>query len=454
MIRTRYLALTLALFLLAAMAISVSAQKDDDEDDYDVDLSGRAQYVLTPHFRVHYTLRGEDAVTEEYVDEVVLALEHSWQVQIVEMGWAAPPPDDGKGGDDLYDVYLMDLTDDEALGITYPQGVIGDNPNSPAEEEWSSTSYLAVENDFDAYASSPEEVISLMRATVAHEFNHGIQFGYDIADAHDWIYEATASWIETATVGEDQDATGYVYEVYRDPAICFGSIAGEYDSSLHYGDWLLLDHLAQDHGVEAVRDLWEEVANVEGFEVWENFLPTLDTDVETLFASYHLRNLARDYALGTQFRASVRLTDTVAKAGTWTYEAMGVQELGANYLALDLEPGVYNVAVEKDQGRDLTLWGFGIKGTAVETFSLDREGLIDTTGFDEFYLMVFNPEYDDDLEECDAISYDLRIEPAPGENGLAFMEDNRFRSFDGSKMRRRVTDFEVKVLNTGEWGRS
>lgn len=451
MIRTRRLALMIALLFIAAMSFSVSAQKS--EDDYDVKLSGSANYVLTPHFRVHYTLSGEDAVTEDYVDEVVLALEHAWQVQIIEMGWAAPPPDDGKGGDGLYDVYLMDLTEDEALGITYPQDVYGDNPNSPAEEEWSATSYLAVENDFEDYATSPEEVISLMRATVAHEFNHGIQFGYDIADAHDWIYEATAAWIETVTVGEDQDATGYVYEVYRDPALCFGSIAGEYDSSLHYGDWLLIDHLAQEFGTDFVRTLWESVAQVEGFEVWEDLLATRDTDMDILFAGYHLRNLARDYALGDLFRSSVRLTDTITKPNTWSYEANGVQELGVNYLALDVEPGVYSVAVEKDSGRDLTLWALGVKGTAVETFSLEREALIDTSSYDDFYLMVFNPEYDDDLEECDPITYDLLIEPAPGEDGQAFMDQNRFRTFDGSKMRRRITDFEEKLLNTGEWVR-
>ncbi|GAB4578920.1 MAG: hypothetical protein Fur0022_16570 [Anaerolineales bacterium] len=80
-------------------------------------LSGTVRFVDTEHFRIFYTLAGEDAVQlqddngnaiPDYVEEMGLALEKSWDIQIEQLGWTAPPPDGEVGGDDRYDIYLED----------------------------------------------------------------------------------------------------------------------------------------------------------------------------------------------------------------------------------------------------------------------------------------------------------------------------------------------------------
>jgi hypothetical protein len=82
---------------------------------------------------------------------------------------------------------------------------------------------------------------------------------------------------------------------------------------------------------------------------------------------------------------------------------------------------------------------------------LDRSGVINPGDYDDFYLMIYNPTYDDDLGECEAISYDLRIEPT-SEDAAGRLSETRFRSFDGKFMRERIRVFDEKVLAGQEWG--
>jgi len=274
---------TLSLIGTLMLAATLTLQT---AEPYDVTLSGNAQFTDTAHFRIHYTLTGIDAVTPDYVSAAAEALELAWTVQIERLGWAAPPSDAGRGGSDLYDVFLKDLTDEDALGVTSAEDIVRDNPNTPETESYAAASILYVENDFAGVDfADGQDAISLMRATVAHEFNHAVQFGYDYIDAHDWIYEASAVWMETQTVGVDQDATGYVSANYEYPEICFGSVMNDSDSELHYGEWLFVDHLAQEYGAEVVRAVWEQSRELEGFAALEAALePYMDMTLPAVTA--------------------------------------------------------------------------------------------------------------------------------------------------------------------------
>ncbi|MEO8394603.1 MAG: MXAN_6640 family putative metalloprotease, partial [Chloroflexota bacterium] len=269
---------------------------DDSLLKYDVHMTGTELTRDSEHFRFHYTKSGSDAVTSAFLGAVVRAFENAWHVEIDKLGWPKPPSDGVMGGSDLYDIYVMDVvgSSDEALGITSPEADVADNPNTSEVEDYASTSYIAIDNDFhDVDFLAGQDAVTVMRSTAVHEFHHAIQMGYDGNESHSWLSEATATWMESIAAGKDQDATGYVETAFQYPEVCFGSDST--DSTLIYGEWPFLQLLTDDFGKDAVMNLWRQIADFEGFDALEHYLRTVDTDVPHELARYRIKNLARDY---------------------------------------------------------------------------------------------------------------------------------------------------------------
>lgn len=384
--------------------------------EYGIELSGTRQTRDSEHFRFHYTRSGRDAVDATFLDAVIQAFEDSWMVEVDQMGWPPPPADDVMGGNGLYDVYIMDSigTGEEALGFASPELFVQDNPNTPEVEEYAATSYIAIDNDFDdvEFLENQDE-ITVMRATAFHEFHHAIQFGFDGAEPHHWIAEATSAWMETVAAGTDQDATGYVATAYDYPELCFGTTAE--DESIMYGEWTFMQFLTDEFGKEAVHDLWRELADYEGFEALEQLLAGYGTTVPQEVARYRLKNLARDYKLAPLFDATVWLENTITGTGVWTYgdSGSGVQELGANYFEFQSPRGVYDVEL-RSSNRRLELWAVGLQKTGLDAIALGRGGGIDNSRYEAMYLMVFNSAYDNDVEDCSYADYEIAVTTGKG----------------------------------------
>lgn len=373
-----------------------------------VNLGDGAAFVDTEHFRIHYTFEGKDAVSQEFLDAVTLAAEGSYAFQIGELGFVPPPSDQWMGGDSRYDIYLKDLigTGEGALGYAVPESTVSDNPNSPEIESHAGTSYLVVENDFmDVDGGTP---IQLMRATVAHEFNHLVQFGYDTDEPHNWVFEATSTYMETITFPEDQDATGYVSTAYQYPELCFGTINDPGFGAVQYGEWTVMQAMADAYGQTFVPDLWRNLAHLDGFAALEATLAAYGSQTLPEFiAMQRTRNLARDYDLAPLFDATVWLEEVINDTGRWTYTGEGIQELGANYFSLALDGDFYDVRLINDDGA-LILYALGVDGEQVEVIPLGRGGVVEPARYDNFYLMVFNPVYDENLSDC--VYYDYQID--------------------------------------------
>lgn len=378
-----------------------------------VRLSGTPRVLDTAHFRIHYTLEGADDTQEAYVELVAQILEEVWRIQIDEMRWPAPPPDRGRDGDDRYDVYIASLKkeDDLTMGYTSSDEVIGDHPNTTAVEEYASTSFLVIENDFSESMSDDERanLETLLRATIAHEFHHAIQMGYDYSETHSWYMEATATWMETATFDNAQDATGYVTSNFTYPELCFGTLDDPDGGFLQYGDWMFIQSLVDAHGENIVRELWKNIAFYEGLEPLAQTLSNHGETIPQALARYRAQNLARDYTLAPQFDSTVWMEAIIRSAGEWSPVGEGVQELGANYYYLKQKPGVYRVSLDDDSGL-LEVWAVGIRDGQVEAFLLGSDGAVSTEGYSYVYLMVFNPVYDDDVSDCAFYPYSLHIE--------------------------------------------
>ncbi len=383
---------------------------------YEVPLSGAEQTLDSEHFRFHYTKSGADAIQEAFFDAIVHAFEDAWTIEIDKLGWPPPPDDTVMGGNALYDVYVLDVvgSDDAALGITSPELFVGDNPHTPAVETYASASYIAIDNDFRSVDFiEGQTATTIMRATAIHEFHHAIQFGFDGAEPHSWLAEATSTWMETMAAGKDQDATEYVSTALQYPELCLGTVAE--DSSIMYGEWTFLQLLTDDFGADAALELWQQAADYEGFEALEKMLEAHGSSVPREAARYRIKNLARDYNLAPLFHATVWLENTITGKGTWTHSDSidGVQELGANYLKFSAPPDVYDVELRGDDHK-LELWAIGVTKDRLDAIALGRGGGIDTRSYDEAYLMVFNPTYDNDVEECAATDYSIKVMTGKG----------------------------------------
>jgi hypothetical protein len=389
-------------FVLVVQLVDASVvDAIEDTSNQAVSLSGPVQILETDHFRIHYTLAGSDATTEEYVREFAATLEEMYDLQINRIGWYAPPVDE-RG---LYDAYLADVIGTElgALAYARPIDFVGDNPNSPMEERDAAIGILVVDNDYEIEGANVDPQ-TLMRASTTHEFNHVIQFGYDADEELFWIFEATAVWTETVTVGDEQDATGYIEQNHEYPELCFAT--EEQGGSLAYGDWTMLETLVDRHGERIVLRIWENAIEGDGLEIIETTLAEYGETLPEAVAIWRARNLAMDYDLGGLFPRPVWIENEIDDFGDWTFEGSGVQELGANYFTLDLNG---TVEFELDGPNFLDLWVIGIDGDEAQAFNLAQGGTIDLSGYDNAYAMVIHMETPGNLGSCDYEDYEIQI---------------------------------------------
>lgn len=385
-----------------------------------VQFSGPRQVYDTENFRIHYTLEGKDATTLEFVELVAQTMEEVYDIQINQLGWAAPPPDGQLGGDSRYDVYLLELLGEEVesrlLGYNSPEGPEGDNPNTAEVEPSAVPSYLVIDNDYAQDQLEDGTSIQVMRATAAHEFHHGIQFGYDAGrNEFRMFYEATASWMETITFPDEEAATGYVEQVFTYPELCFAA-QGDADVTglAVYGTWLFLQSLADTHGDDAPIRLWENIAQYDGWEALEATLQDYGDTLTEMVARYHLQNLVRDYAMTPNFAdRTVWLENNITGPGSWTFTGQGIQELAANYFAFAPGSGAFNVSVAGDDG-SIELWAVGIKGPQATVFYLGRGADVVTRDFDEMYIVAFNTTIAEDVTSCNYAGYSIEVGAGTG----------------------------------------
>lgn len=366
-----------------------------------ITLSGEPRTLQTEDFVVHYTLDGDDATTEAYAIAVGEALQHSFEEQIVRMGWAEPVRDEAG----LYHAYIADA--EGSMGVAYPVETVFDNPNTNIREPLASRAIFLIENDFAGFDHKEAPPISLMRATATHEFAHIVQYGYDSQEGLDWLYEATSSWIETVTVGADQDATDYTETDYESPHLCWTTS----ESGFNYSQWTLLASLAEQYGERVVVDIWENTVELDGFATVETSLNDVGTTIPEALQRWRAQNFARDYDLAPVFPRAVRLHHTLRAPGRWVSKG-GPQELGANYIALEMS-GRHRFDLDTDG--DLELIALGQRDGQIDVIPLGQSGVVDLDAYDYAALMVFNRALPAMPGQCSSQSY--TITSAPTING-------------------------------------
>jgi hypothetical protein len=165
-------------------------------------------------FRIHYDTAGvsipsyiNNASIETNIQEVVKTLDSTYSFEVDYLGYPVPPPDGNEGGDNLYDVYI----------INQPSSLYGftlfENEIEPGSKKF--TSYFVIDNNYTGY---PSEGVYGLRITAAHEFHHAIQGGNYIYRSSDtYFHELTSTAFEEFVYDDVNDYLQYLSSYFAHP---------------------------------------------------------------------------------------------------------------------------------------------------------------------------------------------------------------------------------------------
>ena len=248
------------------LARPTSGQTQPGEEGYDPAATEHS--FCSAHFCIHW-VTGDPQPPErndmpplasddgddipDYVQTMSQVFENVFAVENVQMNWREPTPDGTRGGDmNKVDVYIKQLGN---------QGIFGYSTPDPGQETNSQAAYLVMDNDF-SHAEYPRytDPLAPMQVTAAHEYNHVLQFGYDVLqDA--WMFESTAVWMEDRVYDDVNDYVSYLTawaQLTQVPLTAFNS--SDLTDQLNikvYGDAVWNRWLDAHYGQELIRGAWE-----------------------------------------------------------------------------------------------------------------------------------------------------------------------------------------------------
>lgn len=167
-------------------------------------------------FRVHFDTTGYNAPSyssllspRQNAMEVAKALDSAYNFEVNYLGYLPPPNDNGNGGDNLLDIYLLTIGPGY-YGSTYWEDVIDNDKKTY-------TSYIEMD---PAFASGfYTHGLDAMKVTAAHELHHSIQIGNytNRYDDDGFFYELTSTSMEEFVFDDVNDYYGYIKNYFNHP---------------------------------------------------------------------------------------------------------------------------------------------------------------------------------------------------------------------------------------------
>jgi len=223
------------------------------------------------HFCVHWVDQGLDAPNPadadgngipDFVERVLRVAERVHRVENDKLGWREPKSDGRKGGGrgvGKTDIYLSQIGG-ELFGYAAPDiGQAGKHHRIPRRLY----GYLVLDNDYSAFEFPGTTQAHDLEVTLAHEYNHILQFGYD-AFQDPWFAESSAVWMEDQVFNGINDYLRYVRRwVHRWEVPLTTTSIKEYGSAV-WNQWL-----AHHYGRSIIRKAWARAIHAKpgGFSV-------------------------------------------------------------------------------------------------------------------------------------------------------------------------------------------
>jgi len=260
------------------------------------------------HFVLHYDTTGYNAVPLEdisgngipdYIDSAAVYCDHVWEVEINQLGFQAPPDANGQPlqrypiyftGFGYYGLTNFDLGEDIAA-------LPGNNY----------TSYIEINNNFYQH-SFYTSGLQALKVTIAHEFNHAIQLGYNFHIENGYLYpdiffmEMTSTWLEDYVYNEVNDYLQYLPRFL--PTIDSKEF-NRTDGNSEYANSLYLHMLEKMFGAQIVPGIWQRIKT-------QDVLPAINsalTKYGSSFGESYIRYAAWLYFTGSRAQAGQFFTE-------------------------------------------------------------------------------------------------------------------------------------------------
>jgi hypothetical protein len=245
-------------------------------------LAGEAT-LPSAHFVIHYATSGSDAPTPippetvaSWVQKVAAAFEFAYTTYQNTYGYRPPPVTP-------YHVYLLSLAAQKIYGQT-TSSAAAPSAGFPNAYE----SYIEIDKDFTdtVFTKSPLRFTPLdsLNITSAHEFHHAIQFGYNVFfDV--WYAEATSTWYEDELYDGVNQLYNYLPAWFNNSTLALDT-AADVTTGGGYGRWIFNRYLAERHGTDMIRAVWEKLATLPspGNNAPIPMAPVIDSILSTSFS--------------------------------------------------------------------------------------------------------------------------------------------------------------------------
>lgn len=311
-------------------------------------------------FEIHYDTTGSDSISSDdenengipdYVEWVSEAADSSYRHLVQNIGFVDPIPEGSR-----YEIYFEDMS---AYGYTQSKSGTG------------TRSHIVVENDFDGFPlnTDPEGIqIGSIKATVAHEFKHAIQFEQDLGFSWslNWS-EMDATLMEEVVYDDVNDYYNYIKNGWSSSNPHLNSVFGGPQRSApgvgyNFVTWML--YYSEAFGNDLWRAAWEliEADELDGIdEALVDLLPApgIEMDFESTFVQNHLWHFASGSRSGDDTYGfdekedypNAQMEHSFTSAPLEEVEMSTISKLAARYFEIipsTSDQGLIEVAVDFD----------------------------------------------------------------------------------------------------------
>jgi hypothetical protein len=249
--------------------------------------------TIAGHFHIFYdttginepalldiALRRIPGTAKAYINFVAQIFNHVWDIEVEQMGYSAPPLENGQS---FYNIYVKDMTD---YGLTTFGGQINGTGVPPRY-----TSNITIDNDY-LESQFHSHGIDGLKVTAAHEFHHAIQIGsYGYWENDVYAYELTSTWFEDVVYTEVNDYYQYLRNYFEQFADGRSFNANPSVGGYERCTWA--HFMAKQFGPTMMRKVWEGMGNSISSQNEDVFIKNtaavfadLGTTLQTAFMEY------------------------------------------------------------------------------------------------------------------------------------------------------------------------